>query len=101
MYDSCLSGRDYDAVTGLRLEFLSLFLLQGCAMHDLLIKNASLPDGQRGIDILIRNGNISAIGPAIYADGIPQIDAAGDLVCSPFVDAHFHMDAVLSYGLPE
>lgn len=69
-------------------------------MHDLLIKNASLPDGQRGIDILIRNGNISAIGPAIYADGIPQIDAAGDLVCSPFVDAHFHMDAVLSYGLP-
>lgn len=69
-------------------------------MHDLLIKNASLPDGRRGIDILIRNGNISAIGPAIYADGIPQIDAAGDLVCSPFVDAHFHMDAVLSYGLP-
>lgn len=69
-------------------------------MHDLLIKNASLPDGQRGIDILIRNGNISAIGPAIYADGITQIDAAGDLVCSPFVDAHFHMDAVLSYGLP-
>lgn len=69
-------------------------------MHDLLIKNASLPDGQRGIDILIRNGKISAIGPAIYADGIPQIDAGGDLVCSPFVDAHFHMDAVLSYGLP-
>jgi cytosine deaminase len=69
-------------------------------MHDLLIKNASLPDGQRGIDILIRNGDISAIGPAIYADGIPQIDAGGDLICSPFVDAHFHMDAVLSYGEP-
>src|SRR5471030_1505431 len=29
-----------------------------------------------------------------------EIDAAGDLVSPPFVDAHFHMDATLSYGLP-
>jgi cytosine deaminase len=28
------------------------------------------------------------------------IDATGDLVSPPFVDPHFHMDAVLSYGLP-
>ena len=28
------------------------------------------------------------------------IDAAGQLVSPPFVDAHFHMDATLSYGLP-
>ena len=69
-------------------------------MHDLLIKNASLPDGRRGIDILIRKGMISEIGAGIQSEGIAQIDAAGDLVCTPFVDAHFHMDAVLSYGLP-
>jgi hypothetical protein len=38
-----------------------------------LDQECKLPDGQRGIDILIRNGNISAIGPAIYADGIPKL----------------------------
>jgi len=31
---------------------------------------------------------------------VREIDAAGDLVSPPFVDAHFHMDATLSYGLP-
>ena len=69
-------------------------------MNDLLIKNASLPDGRRGIDILIQRGNIAAVGQGIQADGVPFIDAAGDLVSAPFVDAHFHMDATLSYGLP-
>ncbi len=31
---------------------------------------------------------------------ILTLDAAGQLVTPPFVDAHFHMDATLSYGLP-
>jgi cytosine deaminase len=31
---------------------------------------------------------------------VQQIDAAGWLLSPPFVDAHFHMDATLSYGLP-
>ena len=29
-----------------------------------------------------------------------MIDAEGWLLSPPFVDAHFHMDATLSYGLP-
>jgi len=29
-----------------------------------------------------------------------SIDAQGQLLSPPFVDAHFHMDATLSYGLP-
>ena len=28
------------------------------------------------------------------------VDAQGYLLTPPFVDAHFHMDATLSYGLP-
>ena len=38
--------------------------------------------------------------PACQLQGAREIDAQGDLVTPPFVDAHFHMDATLSYGLP-
>ena len=69
-------------------------------MNDLLIRNANLPDGRIGQDILVRAGRIVAIEAALPDCATPEIDAAGDLVCPPFVDAHFHMDAVLSYGLP-
>ncbi len=67
---------------------------------DLVIRNATLPDGRRGIDIAIAAGRIAALGPALAARGAQEIDAGGDLVTPPFVDAHFHMDAALSYGLP-
>ena len=69
--------------------------------QDLLIRNATLPDGRRGIDLLSQGGRIAAVGP-----GLPQpphalvVDAAGQLVSPPFVDAHFHLDATLSHGLP-
>ncbi|APA67083.1 MULTISPECIES: amidohydrolase family protein [unclassified Janthinobacterium] len=67
---------------------------------DLVIRNASLPDGRRAIDIAIEDGRIAAVGPALPVQGAQEIDAEGDLVTPPFVDAHFHMDATLSYGLP-
>jgi cytosine deaminase len=67
---------------------------------DLVIRNASLPDGSTGIDIAIADGRIAATGPALAARGAREIDAAGCLASPPFVDAHFHMDATLSYGLP-
>jgi cytosine/creatinine deaminase len=67
---------------------------------DLVIRNASLPDGRTGIDIGIDSGRIAAVQAALPARGASEIDAAGDLVSPPFVDAHFHMDATLSYGLP-
>lgn len=69
-------------------------------MNDLIVRNASLADGRRHIDILVRDGKIVATEPAIAVTGMPELDAGGDLLCSPFVDAHFHMDAVLSYGQP-
>jgi len=67
----------------------------------MLIRNATLPDGRTGIDVLALDGLIVAIGPQLpEPEGIEQIDARGWLLSPPFVDAHFHMDATLSYGLP-
>jgi cytosine deaminase len=67
---------------------------------DLVIRNATLADGRRGIDIGIDDGRIIAVEPLLAARGMREIDAGGDLASAPFVDAHFHMDATLSYGLP-
>ena len=67
---------------------------------DIVIRNASLPDGRRNIDIAIAGGRIAALGERLPVQGAREIDAGGDLASPPFVDAHFHMDATLSYGLP-
>ena len=67
---------------------------------DLVIRNTTLPDGRTGIDIGILDGRIAVLAPQLAARGVREIDAAGDLVSPPLVDAHFHMDATLSYGLP-
>ncbi|HYD59891.1 MAG TPA: amidohydrolase family protein [Noviherbaspirillum sp.] len=67
---------------------------------DLVIRNATLPDGRQDIDIAIADGRVAAVGTALPAHGAQEINAGGDLVTPPFVDAHFHMDATLSYGLP-
>ncbi len=69
-------------------------------MLDLIIRDATLADGRRGVDIAIEDGRIAALAPAIEADAVETIDAAGHLVTPPFVDSHFHMDATLSLGLP-
>jgi len=67
---------------------------------DLLVKNASLPNDQTGIDIACKDGRIAAVEAGIAADAAQVIDANGQLVSPPFVDSHFHMDATLSLGLP-
>ena len=69
-------------------------------MMDLVLRDARLPDGRPGIDIGVRDGRIAAVGPRVAAAGREEIDAGGMLVSPPFVDAHFHMDATLSLGLP-
>src|SRR5271166_835676 len=67
---------------------------------DLIIRNATLPDGRKGQDIAVGSGRIAAIGPEIAAEADTTIDARGFLLSPPFVDCHFHMDATLSLGLP-
>ena len=67
---------------------------------DLLVRNATLPDGRRGLDIAARDGRIVAIEPSLPGDARETLDAQGRLVAPPFVDCHFHLDATLSLGLP-
>ncbi|MGW4244511.1 amidohydrolase [Nocardia sp. NPDC004722] len=50
-------------------------------------------------DILIRDGRIAAIGPALSADGVDAVDLAGALVFPGLVDAHCHLDKTM-YGGP-
>jgi cytosine deaminase len=68
--------------------------------RDLIVRNATLPDGRTKQDIAIRSGRIVAIAPNIDVSDAEEIHAAGHLVSPPFVDVHFHMDATLSLGLP-
>jgi cytosine deaminase len=71
---------------------------------DLIIRRAVLPRSasqqNAPVDIGIEAGRIVAVEPKITAPARDEIDANGALVTPPFVDAHFHMDATLSYGLP-
>ena len=71
----------------------------------MLIRNATLPDGRTGVDLLVRDGRIAAVGEQLFAHQPPPadvelVDAEGWLLSPPFVDAHFHLDSTLSYGLP-
>jgi cytosine deaminase len=58
------------------------------------------PDGRRGVDIGCAGGVIKTIAATLDAKAAREIDAGGRLVSPPFVDAHFHLDATLSLGLP-
>jgi len=67
----------------------------------LLITDATLPDGRTRQRVLIDQGRFAAIGPDLPTpEGAEVVDAQGWLLSPPFVDAHFHMDATLSLGLP-
>ncbi|MEM7173370.1 MAG: amidohydrolase family protein [Pseudomonadota bacterium] len=69
-------------------------------MLDLIIRNATLPDGRAGVDIGVQDQRIAVIEPRLRAQAGQEIDAAGYLVTPPFVDPHFHLDATLSLGRP-
>ena len=69
-------------------------------MLDLLIHNATLPDGRSQMSVAVQDGQIVEITPGLQAPAVETLDAQGLLLSPPFVDAHFHMDATLSYGLP-
>ncbi|WP_108484995.1 amidohydrolase family protein [Oceaniglobus ichthyenteri] len=68
-------------------------------MFDLILRNATLKDGSN-TDIGIADGKITALEQNVGGDSHEVVECAGQLVTPPFVDAHFHMDATLSLGMP-
>lgn len=69
-------------------------------MFDLIIRNANLPDGRSGLDVGIRDGRIEAVQACLPGACGEVLEAGGRLLSPPFVDAHFHMDSTLTYGVP-
>ena len=69
-------------------------------MLDLLITNARFADGRTNMSVAVRSGTIVDIAPGLQAAAHSVVDAHDHLLSPPFVDAHFHMDATLSYGQP-
>jgi cytosine/creatinine deaminase len=69
-------------------------------MLDLLITNATLTDGRTHMSVAVQAGKITEVTQGLKAPANETVDAQGQLLTAPFVDAHFHMDATLSYGQP-
>ncbi len=69
-------------------------------MLDLLVTNANLPDGRINMSVAVQAGKITEVTMGLTAPAHQTLDAGGMLLAPPFIDAHFHMDATLSYGLP-
>jgi cytosine/creatinine deaminase len=71
---------------------------------DLIVRQAQRAGARSGaerlVDIAISEGRIAAVAPRVLGTAAVEIDAEGRLVTPPFVDSHFHLDAVLTAGTP-
>ncbi|MCJ7533037.1 MAG: amidohydrolase family protein [Anaerolineales bacterium] len=65
-------------------------------MIDLLLKNGTLQDGSKGVDIAVDSGIILDRGSDLEYDARQEIDLNGRLVIPGFVDPHVHLDIALS-----
>src|SRR5579864_3856726 len=69
--------------------------------YDLIIRHAHLHRRESLVDIAIQDGHFAKIANDLSSEsGTREIDAAGRLVSPPFIDAHVHLDAVLTVGQP-
>ncbi|MBV9707887.1 MAG: cytosine deaminase, partial [Chloroflexi bacterium] len=76
--------------------------------YDLLIRNAHLHRQQDLVDIAVKDGYFASIAKsdqgtinlAPTTSATREIDVGGRLVMPPFIDAHVHLDAVLTVGQP-
>ncbi|MEX2442482.1 MAG: cytosine deaminase [Alkalispirochaeta sp.] len=65
-------------------------------MADLIIRNVRTVTDPNPVDVAMTNGVIVAIGSDLTETAATEIDGEGGLVSAPFVDAHFHLDSVLT-----
>jgi cytosine deaminase len=63
-------------------------------MADLILRNASIYGRRERHDIAIQDGGIAEVAPQLSREAREEIDVEGRFVSPPFVDAHFHLDAV-------
>jgi len=69
--------------------------------YDLIIRHAHLHRLQSLVDIAIKDGHFDKIANDLSSGSATrEIDAAGRLVSPPLIDAHVHLDAVLTVGQP-
>src|SRR6266581_4659118 len=69
--------------------------------YDLIIRHAHLHRRDGLVDIAVKDGQFASIANELSSDRATyEIDAAGRLVSPPFIDAHVHLDAVLTVGQP-
>src|SRR5256714_9240179 len=69
--------------------------------YDLLVRHAKLRCREGLVHIAIKDGPFASIaGDLSSHSAIHEIDVAGRLVSPPFIDAHVHLDAVLTVGQP-
>ena len=69
--------------------------------YDLIIRNTQLHRHSRIVDIAVKDGRFVKIAGDLSSDNAhEELDVAGRLVVPPFIDAHVHLDAVLTVGQP-
>lgn len=69
--------------------------------YDLIIRHAQLHRHQGLADIAVQDGRFVKVANELATDsGQHELNANGKLVVPPFIDAHVHLDAVLTVGQP-
>ena len=70
--------------------------------YDLIIHNAQLHRHSELVEIAVQDGRFARISSELPAGSSAklEINAGGRLVLPPFIDAHVHLDAVLTVGQP-
>src|SRR5450759_1306666 len=70
--------------------------------YDLIIHNAQLHRHSELVEIAVQDGRVAMSSSELPARSSAklEINAGGRLVLPPFIDAHVHLDAVLTVGQP-
>ena len=69
--------------------------------YDLIIRHAHIHRQQGLVDIAVQGERFAKIANELFSESATrEFDAAGRLVSPPFIDAHVHLDAVLTVGQP-